>query len=269
MGLDVVVEEGKTDNQEPSEVDELENEVNSNELKTDQKEEETDGEPNSGNEGENEEDLLPERFKGKSRADIAKSYSELEKLLGRQSTELGELRKLAEKATETPAKDTKEDFDLDEFWEHPDKVIEKQLDSKVKKVEEKLSEFEQNQARQRLKEKHPDAEQVVSTVEFQNWVAADPAKAEKFRQANEGFDIDSANDLLTEWKAQQEQAKAAQQKKRDKDLKAAATETSSSGQSSKKVYRRADLQRLRIQDPDRFEALQDEIIKAYKEGRVR
>jgi hypothetical protein len=35
------------------------------------------------------------------------------------------------------------------------------------------------------------------------------------------------------------------------------------------VYRRADLIRLKMQDPNRYDALSDEIMQAYQEGRVR
>jgi hypothetical protein len=42
-----------------------------------------------------------------------------------------------------------------------------------------------------------------------------------------------------------------------------------SGESSKRVYRSTDLIRLKMRDPDRYEALQDEILLAYSEGRVK
>ena len=42
-----------------------------------------------------------------------------------------------------------------------------------------------------------------------------------------------------------------------------------SGESSKRVYRRADLIRLKMTDPSRYEALSDEIMQAYAEGRVK
>lgn len=268
MGYNIIVDD------EPSELSELENEIG------DEQEAEETIQP-EGKEEQAEEDegsLLPERFKGKSRSDIAKSYSELEKLLGRQSTELGELRKLAEQHVNKILSDTERQSSVDpeDLWSDPNGAIDKRVDSKVKRFEEKLSEIEQSAARREIKRLHPDIEQIVPDQEFQRWVLDSPTRTEQFRQANEGFSIDSANDLMTEWKSQQAvkseatKAKSASDKaKRDKDLKAAATETSSTGQSSKKIYRRSDLQRLRTQDPDKFDAMQAEIIKAYAEGRVR
>ena len=45
--------------------------------------------------------------------------------------------------------------------------------------------------------------------------------------------------------------------------------TSSESTAGKKIYRRADLIRLRTNDPQRYESLQDEILQAYAQGRVK
>ena len=60
-----------------------------------------------------------------------------------------------------------------------------------------------------------------------------------------------------------------QQKATEKTLKAASVDTGGTGESSKRVYRRADLIRLRMTDPDRYNALESEIMAAYAEGRVK
>jgi hypothetical protein len=52
-------------------------------------------------------------------------------------------------------------------------------------------------------------------------------------------------------------------------MKAATVDVGGTGESSKKVYRRADLIKLRMTDPDRYMALQDEIMSAYAQGRVK
>ena len=52
-------------------------------------------------------------------------------------------------------------------------------------------------------------------------------------------------------------------------MKAAAVDVGGSGESSKKVYRRADLISLKMTDPSRYEALQPEIMAAYAENRVK
>jgi hypothetical protein len=52
-------------------------------------------------------------------------------------------------------------------------------------------------------------------------------------------------------------------------MKAAQVDVGGTGESSKRVYRRADLIRLKMTEPDRYDALSEEIIKAYQEGRVK
>jgi hypothetical protein len=52
-------------------------------------------------------------------------------------------------------------------------------------------------------------------------------------------------------------------------LKSVSVDTGGSGESGKKVYRRADLIRLKMTDPQRYDALSDDITRAYQEGRVR
>jgi hypothetical protein len=51
-------------------------------------------------------------------------------------------------------------------------------------------------------------------------------------------------------------------------LRAAGVDVGGSGESSKKTYRAIDLQNLLNTNPDRYTAMQDEIMRAYSEGRV-
>lgn len=67
-------------------------------------------------------------------------------------------------------------------------------------------------------------------------------------------------------------AQDAQQQRTDRiqgDLRAAATETGLGTTRGKKVYNRADLINLRIHQPEKYEAMEPEIRKAYEEGRVK
>jgi hypothetical protein len=52
-------------------------------------------------------------------------------------------------------------------------------------------------------------------------------------------------------------------------LKSATTESrTSTSPGGGKTFRRADLIRLKMEDPNRYESLQDEIYAAYADGRV-
>jgi hypothetical protein len=55
----------------------------------------------------------------------------------------------------------------------------------------------------------------------------------------------------------------------NKNLRAASVDVGGTGESSQKVYRREDIRKLMMSDPDRYEALQPEIMAAYASGRVR
>ena len=65
------------------------------------------------------------------------------------------------------------------------------------------------------------------------------------------------------------QTNEAGETQRKSNLKAATVDVGGSGESGKRVYRRADLIRLKMTDPNRYDALSDEIMQAYAEGRVK
>jgi hypothetical protein len=80
--------------------------------------------------------------------------------------------------------------------------------------------------------------------------------------------------LFTLWKERKtvaQQTASVEKQARKQSLKAANTGNArgSAEGSRKKVYRRADIIKLMKNDPDRYQALSDEIMAAYAEGRVK
>ena len=219
---------------------------------------------------------LPEKYRGKNVADIVKMHQEAEKLIERQGREVGEVRKLADellKSQLTPRQEPEKPKEID-FFENPQEAIRQQIENnpKVQAAEQYAMQVQAEQMKQRFAQMHPDAPQVVQDSDFQNWVNSSKVRQQLFKQAD-AYDLDAANELLTTYK----ELKSLRQKKvetvdntvRDQTLKAAAVETGGSGESSKKVYRRADLIRLKMRDPSKYEAMSDEIMDAYREGRVK
>jgi hypothetical protein len=106
-----------------------------------------------------------------------------------------------------------------------------------------------------------------------NWVKSSPVRLGLYAKADGEFDFDSANELISTYKelrgVKTKQAEQAGQTARATSMKAAAVDTGGTGESSKKVYRRADLIRLKMTDSARYDALSDEIMTAYAEGRVK
>ena len=231
---------------------------------------------------------VPDKYRGKSLEEIIRMHQEAEKLIGRQAQEVGEVRKLADElikrqldTKQSPEPNVaKEDEEVD-WFENPEKAVQKAVDKHPTVVEAKqtLAQIQQQQFVQKLQASFPDFENTVSDPEFAQWIQSSPVRL-KLYAAADNFDFDSAAELLNTWKlvkpapVKQEQAAAkevpAQVKAdREKQMKAVAVDTGSPGNVSTKIYRRADLIKLQLEDPDRYMELQPEIMAAYSEGRVR
>ena len=222
---------------------------------------------------------LPEKYRAKSLEEVVRMHQEAEKLIGKQAQEVGEVRKLADEllkqnlgSKQQPIKEEEPEVD---FFENPQKAVQATIDRHpdVLAARQAGQEFKRMQIQQKLAQDHPDYSDVVNDSEFQNWVKSSPVRMGLYAKADGEFDYDSANELLSTFKQirgikakESEQANTAQ---RTKSMKAAQVDVGGSGESSKRVYRRTDLIRLKMTDPSRYEALSDEIMQAYSEGRVR
>jgi len=223
---------------------------------------------------------VPEKYKGKTAEDIIKMHQEAEKLIGKQAQEVGEVRKLADEllkqslASNKPQHIEQQEPEID-FFEDPKKAIQKELSAHpdVIAAREAALTFKKMQIQQKLNSDHPDFTQVVQDPEFVNWVKSSPVRMGLYAKADAEYDYDSANELLSTFKqiksVKAKETKAAGEVARQSALKSAAVDVGGTGESSKKVYRRADLIRLRMTDPQRYEALSDDIMRAYREGRVK
>jgi len=221
---------------------------------------------------------LPEKYRAKSLEEIVRMHQEAEKLIGKQAQEVGEVRKLADELLKqnlgSKQQQVEEEPEVD-FFENPQKAVQNTIDRHpdVLAARQAGLDFKRMQIQQKLAQDHPDYSQVVNDSEFQNWVKSSPVRLGLYAKADGDFDYDSANELLSTFKQlrgikakESEQAGNAQ---RTKSMKAAQVDVGGSGESSKRVYRRSDLIRLKMTDPSRYEALSDEIMQAYSEGRVR
>lgn len=242
-------------------------------------EEVTEGTPDSSP------DDMPAKFKGKSTQDIIKAYTELEKTLGRQGQELGELRRATAEylASDLEAKrsaNKNEKVDPEKFYENGPEYVDKLVDSKLKTVEERLGMVNAAQALSEFKNRHPDHLTVGQSEGFREWVSSKPHRMDKFIKADNG-DVTLADELLTDYKdfvAAQESNKKANASKeiqaeqaanRKSTLKRMSGESGKAPTSGKKILKATDLIRLHKNDPDRYESMAEEILQAYQEGRVK
>jgi hypothetical protein len=221
---------------------------------------------------------IPEKYQGKSTADIVRMHQEAEKLLGKQSGEVGELRKVVDNYIQTQLDTTtppEPDEDID-FFSDPDKAVERAINNhpKMKQAEAVTQQYQKQAAMTQLEKKHPDMSDVLQDSKFVEWIKASKIRTQLFAQADKQYDYEAADELFTNWKERQgvvAQTVANEKAERKTAIKTASTgNTKGSGeQQSRKVYRRADIIKLMQDDPDRYLSLSDEIMQAYQEGRVR
>ena len=227
-----------------------------------------------------QEDAIPDKYKGKSTADIVRMHQEAEKLLGRQSSEVGELRSVVDNYIQTqldttPQASPEPEEDVD-FFTDPDKAVEKAIRNhpSIKKAEAVTQQYRKSEAQSHLQEKHPDLKAILSDSAFIDWIKASKIRTQLFAQADTQYDYDAADELFTNWKERKQvvqQTVVNEKASRKTAVKAASTgnATGSGQKAARKIYRRSDIIRLMKDDPDRYLALSDEITQAYQEGRVR
>jgi hypothetical protein len=227
----------------------------------------------------NAEDDLPEKYQGKDIKDIVRMHQEAEKLLGRQSSEVGELRKIVDdfvkSQIEASTSPQQKDEEID-FFSEPEKAIEAAIAKhpKIREAEEMSMAMKQQAILTKLQSSHPDFSEIIQNEKFAEWVTGSKVRSELYERADKQFDYDAADELLSSWKERQnivQETAKVQEEDRKRQLKAASTgSTKGSGEApSRKIYRRADIIKLMQSDPERYQALAEEIRTAYAEGRVR
>ena len=215
------------------------------------------------------EEELPAKYQGKSLQDVVQMHQEAEKALGRQSGEVGELRQV-----------------VDQFIQSQTQLTQPNAPQQARSP--------RSNHRQNPRPSNPgtqawmhqclharlgswvagsDIETIMKDPKFVEWVKGSKIRTQLLAYADQAYDFDSADELFTTWKERQQvvtQTAEMEKQGRKKAVKAASTgNTRGSNPVSKKIYRRADIIKLMRTDPDRYQSLSEEILTAYKEGRVR
>ena len=232
-------------------------------------------------ESKDDDDDVPEKYRGKSAKEIARMHMEVEKALGRQGSEVGELRRIVDdfvksQANKKPDQNVNDEVEEDvDFFTDPQKAIDRAIAKhpKIREAEEVTSNMRKAEALANLKANHPDFQEIIASPQFAEWVGKSRVRQELFVRADQRFDTDAANELLSNWKERAqvvERTKAVEAKERNNAVKAASMGSTqgSSEPASKKRFRRSDIIDLMTRDPDRYMALEPEIMKAYAEKRV-
>jgi hypothetical protein len=227
---------------------------------------------------------LPDKYQGKSASELAEMHSNLEKLMGKQSQEVGELRKafdsmvqdsiVTRNVAQSAPEPEVEDID---FFTDPKAAIARAVasDPTLQHARVVTAEMAKKEALASLQTSHPDMREVLSDSKFQEWVGASKIRTQLYQSADQNYDYESANELISLWKERAQvvkQTAAVEKQAQKQEIKKAATGSSRSnpsGQTTRKTYRRRDIIELMQKDPARYEAMQPEIMKAYAEGRVK
>jgi hypothetical protein len=232
---------------------------------------------------EPEEDVLPEKYQGKSASDIARMHQELEKRLGQQSSEVGELRNAFDEmvknsmtAQQAPTPEVTEVEEVD-FFADPNAAVNQAIANNpvMRQMQEATMQLQKEKALTAIQAKHSDMKEVIGSESFQTWVKGSQFRQNLFAQADQQYDFAAADELLTLYKDSQGAAQrhvAVEKVAKKAELKKASTgssRTNPAGKTSRKVYNRVDIIELNRTNPARYEAMLPEILKAYAEGRVK
>lgn len=245
-------------------------------------------------------DGLPAKFKGKSPKEIAEAYQNLESRLGSMANELGVQRQLTDRFLGLKREDDlrangggnrtervkRTPVTTNDLLDRPDETLERVVNDGVRTVREdtdtRIRNLEAQLAKTRFEGNHRNYQSTVSSPEFIDWIKASPLRLRAASVANAG-DWAVADELFTEYEQSAGTEKTESNQKQTKhsdnlDAARSASYTSSGNASGNdgqvkpgKVYKRADLIRLRMDDPEAYydEAFQEEILKAHAEKRIK
>ena len=232
-----------------------------------------------------QEPQVPEKYSGKSLEQVVQMHQEAEKLLGRQSSEVGDLRRVVDdyitNQTQQPApqQEVGPEDELDYFTD-PEGAVNRAINNhpKIREAEEYTARFKKQTSLAELQSKHPDMKEILKDENFIAWKDDSPIRKQLFSEADKNYNVEAGNELFTTWKDLTGRGKELAQQtvnlekqNRKQQIKSANTGSAQGSSESprKKTYRRTDIIKLMRTDPERYQALAEEILTAYKEGRVK
>ena len=255
---------------------------NLDEMATEQAAEIAEAEPEPVVEEEQDDDL-PEKYRGKSASEIATMHRELEQRLGQQSQEVGDLRKAFDEmvkqsiAAQQSQSAPEQEADEIDFFTDPQAAVRRAIENHpmLKQSQAVAAEMAKSQALAQLQAAHPDMKDVLTDPGFKEWIGKSQVRQELFERADKAYDFAAADELMTLYKERRgivEQTAKVEKVAQQNEIKKASTGSARSNPDSaktRKIYRRRDIIELMNRDPKRYEALQPEIMRAYAEGRVK
>ena len=153
---------------------------------------------------------IPEKYRGKSVQELVQMNQELEKFSGKQSTEVGELRKLVDTYIQTELnnkqapQEQQEDSNTDDtdFFIDPQNAVNRAINNhpKIKEAEAYTQQYKQQATLAQLRSTHPDMEEILQDPKFAEWIKGSKVRTQLFVNADQAYDYDSAHELFSLWK---------------------------------------------------------------------
>jgi len=224
---------------------------------------------------------IPEKYAGKSTADLVQILVEKEKFQGKQSQEVGDLRKIVDnyiqqQSAQLEDAPQEEEFDETDFFSNPKDAVSRMVQNHptVKQAQKVSEDYTRQASMQQLQQAHPDMMEIIQNPEFARWVEADEVRTELFVKADQQFDVKAANNLFNTWKDRKgyvAQTKEIEDIARQQATKKAAVGggRSSTESKGKPIYKRSDVVNMMVERPDEYKRKLPDIRQAYAEGRVR
>lgn len=236
---------------------------------------------------------VPEKYRGKNLTDIIEMHRNAESELGRARNEVGTVRRLADEllgirqstaAGQSRMPEPRKKLTTDALFEDPDKAITEAVRADAMQRDAALAartdRLEAEVMLTRFERKHPRFKETMESPEFVEWLQKSPYRARlaagaaqgDFLAADELFSLHNeatADKAATVSKGKSSGAEGARQaslaRPSGSSPRVQATDTS-----GKKIWKRTELIRMRIEDPEMFDSLYDkEILPAYREKRVK
>jgi hypothetical protein len=233
-------------------------------------------------------EVIPDRFKGKSKAEIAASFVELQALQSKQANDLGNMRKTvdqlldlqSQKSPSPEQEETAPPVTVDDLYEDADgnirRLAREESSDRIDALEARIQQGETDKNVALITAKYPDWQEDAQKPEFLDWVREKRSRV-MLIQAADALDFEAAEELLGSYyeqtnKAEEENSNA----ETEQQLRDATLESGSPAPTELvDTYSRSELMELRINanqgdlKAQRYLAAHgDAIANAYADGRI-
>jgi hypothetical protein len=228
---------------------------------------------------------MPERFKGKTPEEIARSYQELETLSSRQANDLGTMRQTVDELLQSTSSlqeppVEREPITVDDVYDDPEAAIQSAIEAspttdRIAKLEQELQQARLQTQMADLSTRHEGWQDTVQSPEFKAWVA-ESAYRTRITQAANAWDMDAAEEILSLYRDVRNVSAQREDAARDGALQNASLESGTAEVThGEQTFSRAELMDHRIKAKHGFpESIaylaqnSEQIAIAYEEGNI-